>query len=89
MVAPFEEAAFSGEVGDIVGPVETDFGYHIIQILGKDTRVDQTAYDNLVATALADLLNEYEANSDIQYADNWINYTPTEPDVLSVLQTAQ
>lgn len=89
MVAPFEEAAFSGEVGDYIGPVETDFGYHIIQILGKDTQVDQTAYDNLVDTALADLLNEYEANADIQYADNWIDRTPTKPDVLSVLQTSQ
>ncbi|GAB4520378.1 MAG: hypothetical protein OHK0046_30550 [Anaerolineae bacterium] len=33
MVAPFEEAAFAAEVNEIVGPVETQFGYHVIQVL--------------------------------------------------------
>jgi len=30
MIPAFEEAVFSAEVGQIVGPVETDFGYHVI-----------------------------------------------------------
>ena len=34
MVKPFEEAAFSARKGDIVGPVRSDFGYHIIQVTG-------------------------------------------------------
>jgi len=38
MVAPFEEAAFSAQPGDIVGPVETDFGIHVIQV--KDRRIE-------------------------------------------------
>lgn len=89
MVGPFEEAAFAGEVGDIVGPVETQFGYHLIQIIGKDTQIDQALYDNLIAAALADLLNEYKENTDIQFADNWISRTPVKPNVISVLQTQQ
>ena len=32
MVEPFEKAAFAAEVGEIVGPVESQFGYHIIQV---------------------------------------------------------
>jgi parvulin-like peptidyl-prolyl isomerase len=32
MVPEFEEAAFSAEVGEIVGPVPTDYGYHIIEV---------------------------------------------------------
>jgi parvulin-like peptidyl-prolyl isomerase len=32
MVAPFDSAAFAANVGDIVGPVKTRFGYHIIKI---------------------------------------------------------
>lgn len=32
MVAPFEEAAFGAEVGEVVGPVESDFGQHIILV---------------------------------------------------------
>lgn len=32
MVKPFEDAVFSAKKGDIVGPVESDFGYHIIYV---------------------------------------------------------
>jgi peptidyl-prolyl cis-trans isomerase D len=32
MVKPFEEAVFAAKKGDIVGPVESDFGYHVIQV---------------------------------------------------------
>ncbi len=38
MVKPFEKAAFSARVGQVVGPVRTQFGLHIIKILGKDSR---------------------------------------------------
>ena len=33
MVKEFEKAAFDGQKGQIVGPVKTDFGYHLIKIL--------------------------------------------------------
>ena len=89
MVGPFEEAAFSGEIGEVVGPVETQFGYHLIQILGKDTQVDQNAYDNLVVTALTDLLNQYKEQGTIVFGDDWINRTPTKPDVISLLSGQQ
>ncbi|MGC8757311.1 MAG: peptidylprolyl isomerase [Caldisericaceae bacterium] len=37
MVKPFEEACFdpNNKVGSIVGPIETEFGFHVIHILGK------------------------------------------------------
>lgn len=33
MVKPFEDAAFSGKKDQIVGPVKTDFGWHLIKII--------------------------------------------------------
>lgn len=39
MVYPFEEAVYSGKPGDIVGPLRTSFGYHIIRV--GDTRVSR------------------------------------------------
>ena len=35
MVPEFEAAAFEGQKGKIVGPVKTDFGYHLIKIIDK------------------------------------------------------
>ena len=32
MVGPFEEAAYAAEIGEPVGPVETQFGWHVIEV---------------------------------------------------------
>lgn len=38
MVKEFEDACFKGRVGDIIGPVRTAFGLHIIKLVGRDSR---------------------------------------------------
>ena len=35
MVKPFEDAAFSAKIRKIIGPVKSNFGLHIIQVLAK------------------------------------------------------
>ena len=35
MVPEFEQIAFTEEVGKVVGPVKTQFGYHVIKVTGK------------------------------------------------------
>jgi len=37
-VKPFADAAFRTGVGNIVGPVRTQFGWHIIKVTGRDKR---------------------------------------------------
>jgi len=32
MVKEFDEVVFSGEVGKVLGPVQTQFGYHLIEV---------------------------------------------------------
>lgn len=48
MVKEFDEVAFSMNVGDIAGPVQTNFGYHIIKLTDKmDTQPYESEYENL------------------------------------------
>lgn len=32
MVKEFDDVVFSGEVGSVLGPVKTQFGYHLIEV---------------------------------------------------------
>lgn len=43
MVGPFEEAAFDARVGEVVGPVLTDFGYHLIRVTERAEQEVQLA----------------------------------------------
>jgi parvulin-like peptidyl-prolyl isomerase len=36
MVPEFEEAVFTAEIGEVVGPVETQFGFHIIEVTERE-----------------------------------------------------
>ena len=35
MVREFDEVVFSGEVGKVLGPVKTQFGYHLIEVTSR------------------------------------------------------
>ena len=32
MVPEFDKAVFSGEVGEVQGPIQTQFGYHLLEV---------------------------------------------------------
>lgn len=33
MVKEFDKAVFKGEIGKLIGPVKTQFGYHLIEVM--------------------------------------------------------
>lgn len=85
MVAPFEEAAFALEVGEISEPVNSSFGFHVIQVLGhEDKSVDETTFDGMKQEAFAKWLEENKANAKIEEFDYWRDRTPSEPELSSI-----
>jgi peptidyl-prolyl cis-trans isomerase D len=80
MVQPFEEAAFSLKVGEISQPIKTDFGYHIIQVLGHEERpLTPSQYDQLRQVTFNNWLTDQRDAADIQIMDYWTERVPTEP----------
>lgn len=68
MVKPFEDAALKGRVGEIIGPVKTQFGLHIIKIEGRDNREVKVAAITLPITASAQTKdNAFQRAQDFAY----------------------
>ncbi len=86
MVDEFTDAAFGGEIGTIVGPVKTQFGYHLIDVQDKKTLKtfeDFKANAELLANAESTLKNEkYSKWLESYKASNAFSYYLND-DVLS------
>ena len=81
-VTEFADAVTTAESGALVGPVKTQFGYHIIQVRAREDRDmtdDQyeTALNTKFATYLEDLRSAETTN--VQVFDAWTDNVPTEP----------
>jgi parvulin-like peptidyl-prolyl isomerase len=80
MVAPFEEAAFALEVGEISAPIESQFGWHVIQVLGHEERpLDETAYQALQDKTFSDFLTSLKEAATIDQKADWLARVPLEP----------
>ena len=80
MVPEFEAAAFSMKVGEISKPIKSQFGYHIIQVLGhQDMPLNASQYQQKKETEFSDWLAEARKNAKIQTFDIWKERVPTEP----------
>jgi peptidyl-prolyl cis-trans isomerase D len=81
-VQPFAEAVTDGEVGVLLGPVQTTFGWHIIQIHGREIR--PVSDDQLESAKNAEferwLTQQREAAQDnISINSVWADHVPDEP----------
>lgn len=82
MVAEFSNAAFDAEVGEIVGPVGTSFGYHIIQVLGHEFQPrTPSEISQLAMVTLQTILEELRNDGEVEIKDDLLERTPTEPSI--------
>ncbi len=57
MVPEFDKAVFDMAVGDITGPIKTQFGYHIIELNAKN-EAKEIAFEDIAEQIKARLLND-------------------------------
>jgi parvulin-like peptidyl-prolyl isomerase len=82
MVEPFDAAARELEVGEISQPVQTSFGWHVIQLLGRDVQPrNQADIDRLLFEAFQAWLDAKRTEAVVDITPDWISVVPQEPDI--------
>lgn len=83
MIEAFSDVAFSLEQGQISDPVQTDYGWHIIQVIGKrESQIDPAQFEQDKADAFdAWLTEQRNAWDDIVIYDTWEEFVPTTPEI--------
>jgi parvulin-like peptidyl-prolyl isomerase len=78
MVDAFEQAAFAGEIGEIVGPVQSFFGWHLIQIVDRGPRkLDEAGVRAAAQQALTTWLASAVETADLTFDPELVPPTET------------
>ena len=81
-VPPFEEAAFGADEGEIVGPVKTQFGYHLLEVTDKkpqqirplsevEPQIRSQLASQKQSEAFSKWLDEQKKKRDVQYLEGY------------------
>lgn len=91
MVQAFSDAAFALDTpGQISEPVQTDFGWHIIQFVGRrEAQMSTADFQNEKDRVYNEWLAEVrDGRDDIEIFDDWTEYVPTTPAMSTSLMSA-
>jgi peptidyl-prolyl cis-trans isomerase D len=81
MTKPFEEAVFAAKKGDIVGPVETEFGYHVIEVTDIKAPKQKT-FEELKPELQAELQKQQAQRKFAEAAETFSNTVYEQSDSL-------
>jgi hypothetical protein len=92
----FVTAALNYGIGEISEPVQTQYGFHIIQVVGHENRpMTADEYQTAVDNAFEAWLTEQRNAATIVVIDNYVDYSPDKPSLedaflnMFATQTAQ
>jgi len=84
-VKEFQDAVKTADIGAIVGPIKSQFGYHIIQVRAREEReLTKDQIDQAKSGAFSNWLKDYKESKKSVTPTNsiWANYVPTDPSTI-------
>jgi peptidyl-prolyl cis-trans isomerase D len=79
-VEEFKNAVLTQKIGVIGEPVKTTYGYHIIQVIGREELpISDSQFEQKKQTALEDWLTTARKDAKVTIHDIWTQRVPTEP----------
>jgi peptidyl-prolyl cis-trans isomerase D len=87
MVKPFEDAVFSLKEGEITGPIQTDFGWHVIKLVAVSP-AKQQSFDEVKAKIEQDLKRQKATRKFAEAAEQLQNLVYEQADSLQPVAKA-
>jgi parvulin-like peptidyl-prolyl isomerase len=70
-------AAFSAQVDEIVGPIESQYGWHLLRIIDRqDREILEAAYQEAVDNAFETWIDDLTTEAEITVVDDWQDHLP-------------
>lgn len=84
-VKEFQDAVKAAKIGDIVGPIKSQFGFHVIQVRAREDRdLTQDQIDSAKSSEFATWLKDYKESKKDKTTTNsiWANNVPSDPQTI-------
>lgn len=79
-VPEFRDASLNQPIGEIGEPVKTQYGYHIIQVIGRqELPITDSQFEQKKQTTFEDWLTETRESAEKTIHEVWRDLVPTEP----------
>ncbi len=85
-VTEFKAAVDTADIGAIVGPVCSQFGFHVIQVMERELRdISSSQLQQNRSTTYQEWESDLVADAEIQRRDDWEDRTPSDPSYTDLL----
>ncbi len=69
--------AFSAPVNEVIGPIETQYGWHLVRVVDRqDREISEAAYQEAVNNAFEAWVDDLTAEAEIVIVDDWQDHLP-------------